>query len=426
MNVVDITALRAELANTPPWFVDDKFKPALLADHLAAEAHLERGSDGRLYRYADGVYTPDGDDWIKTETRRLLGTAARRHHLTEVHALAAARMPTAFDQPDPDRINLANGLLDLRADRLEPHTPAHRSTTQLPVEYDPVARCPAFDRFLADVIDPENHPLVDEILAAAISPTKPWRRAVLLIGPGANGKSTLLRVLGALLGTNNTAACSLQRLAENRFAAADLFGKLANIGGDLDARAIRTSDTFKTITGGDTITAERKNGQPFTFQPHVFLVFAANTAPTTHDQSDAWFDRWIILPMRAHITHPDPNITERLTTPTELAGILTRAVAGLKRLRARGGFTTTATTRHAADDYRQGADTVAAWIADECDTTDPTARTPRAHLRTAYQAWTERNYTAAVANFYDALADRGFAAGKAHGGGRYHTGIRLK
>ena len=141
--------------------------------------------------------------------------------------------------------------------------------------------------------------LVLEVIGYATYPANPYRVAVLLLGPGRNGKSILLRLLTALLGPENVAAMPLQVLAENRFAPAELLGKLANVCGDLDAREVRRSDQFKIITGGDEVFVERKFGHPFKFTPFALPVFSANEAPISSDQSEAWFDRWLIIPIGA-------------------------------------------------------------------------------------------------------------------------------
>jgi hypothetical protein len=129
---------------------------------------------------------------------------------------------------------------------------------------------------------------------------------VLLWGAGGNGKSTLLGLLRALLGAENVAAVSLHDLEGDRFAKADLVGKLATICGDLDLRAIRSSDSFKQLTGGDLLRVQRKHGQPFTFMPIAVPIFSANGFAPVADQSPAWFDRWLVLPFERRFVGDDP------------------------------------------------------------------------------------------------------------------------
>jgi len=78
------------------------------------------------------------------------------------------------------------------------------------------------------------------------------------------------------------------------------------------------------LTGGDRIHAQRKYGHPFSFNPICILVFSANEAPPSFDQTQAWFDRWLIIPMERRIgdEEMDPGLIEKLTVPSELEGLL--------------------------------------------------------------------------------------------------------
>ena len=74
-------------------------------------------------------------------------------------------------------------------------------------------------------------------------------------------------MLKALLGSRNCSTVGLHQLVENRFRAATLFGKLANLAGDLDSKWLDNTAVFKAITGGDTVQAEYKYGAAFDFAP---------------------------------------------------------------------------------------------------------------------------------------------------------------
>lgn len=228
------------------------------------------------------------------------------------------------------------------------------------------------------------------------------------LGRGRNGKSTLLRVLFALLGEDNCSSIPLQALGENRFAVANLHGKLANICGDLDARAIKRTDTWKQITGEDIIMAEHKYRNPFQFKSYAVQFFSANDAPISSDQSDAWFDRWIILPFEQRFAsggrQPDITLTAKLTTRDELEGILVLAVEGLRRLMTRGGFDQPAPVLRAADAYRERLDTVRAFINEEC-VFEPDAWMSRADLYRNYRMWAQESgrYPLSAVTFNDHL-----------------------
>lgn len=382
-----VRSLQAPRAGSGADAADEIITPRL-AQLIQREGEVRVGHDGRLYRYDRGRYRNDGDTWVRVRVRERLGDRYRRRVSDDVVAWCRANFPTIAQTPPCDVLNVANGLLRWQVAELRPHDPQVATTVQLPVEWSPEASCPRIEAFLRDVLPPDALDFVVELMGYAMYAGNPMRVAVLLLGSGRNGKSVLLSVVTALLGADNVSAIPLQVLAENRFASAELFGKLANISGDLDARAIRRSDVFKTLTGGDPIHAERKYAAPFTFRPFALPIFSANEAPISSDQSAAWFDRWLIVPFERRIPDErvDPHLAAKLTHPDELAGLLVLAVEGLRRLMARGCFDPPASVRRAGDRYRDRLDTVRAFVAEEC-VVAPDAWVARPQLYRAYVTW---------------------------------------
>jgi putative DNA primase/helicase len=375
------------------FFERGKLVPERLGAVIEGEAHLRLGIDGRLWRYHQtGVYRPDGDTYVKSRVRHLTGDRFRRHHIDEVLAWCRATFPSLDPTPNADVLNVANGLLNWRTGTLSPHSPDVPTTVQIPVAWRAEATCEHVDAFLAVVLPDDAVELVSEIIGNVLLAANPFRRAVLLLGPGKNGKTVLLLLIEALAGTANCSHTALQAFAENRFAGAGLLGKLANLCGDLDARAVRRSDTFKKVTGGDPIEAERKYGHAFSFRPFATMIFSANEPPISSDQSEAWFDRWLVIPMERRITDdeavPLPKMVARLTTPDQLEGLLVAAVNGLRRLADRGRFAIPASVTTAGDHYRDRLDTVRAFITEEC-IVDPDTRAPRPQLYRHYRTWVQ-------------------------------------
>ena len=128
---------------------------------------------------------------------------------------------------------------------------------------------------------------------------------------------------------------SLQRLEADRFSAARLYGKLANICPDLPGERLESSAMFKAITGCDRITAEVKYRDSFEFAPFARLLFSANRLPASSDASQAFFDRWLIVPFQNRFRQtrreiPRRMLEWRLCSPTELSGALNKALDGLR------------------------------------------------------------------------------------------------
>ena len=402
----------------------------VLGREIQRAGHLRVGHDERLYRFSGGVYLPDGDRFAKQKCRVLLDNRFKKRHTDEVLAWLRAHPITIPEQPSPDTINCRNGLLCWQRGELRPHTHEVPSIVQVPVAWKPGAECPRINRFLEEVLPADAIWFIHELIGYALYPGNPMRKAILLHGYGRNGKSVLLNLIRALAGAKNCSAVSLQALGENRFAAAEMFGKLANIAGDLDARAIKRSDTFKMLTGGDSITAERKFCQPFEFTPFALPLFSANEFPFSADQTDAWFDRWIVIPFERRFTEAqaDPRLLQKLTTAEELSGLLELAVTGLMRLMDRGRFDIPESVKNTGDNYRSKLDTVRAFVEEECELSRD-AEVNRSVLYQTYSRWCKEGgkYPVKDSNFYDSLTRNypgQIESGKRHGT-RMMRGLRL-
>ncbi|RLJ02728.1 MAG: hypothetical protein DRP11_02670, partial [Candidatus Aenigmatarchaeota archaeon] len=192
-------------------------------------------------------------------------------------------------------------------------------------------------------------------------------KALMLVGGGSNGKSTFIKLVQRLLGRDNVANRSLQELVEDRFAAADLFGKLANLFYDLPSAALTDTGAFKGLTGGDTVKGEKKFKSAFSFDNYAKLIFSANQIPRVRgDYSDAFFRRWIIInfPNKFEGERADKNLLEKLTTLEELSGFLKLAVAHLRGLLERGDFSYSKTVDEIRQEYIRKSDPVGAFAQD--------------------------------------------------------------
>lgn len=367
------------------------FNARQLALELQAETPVARGG-GELFTYRHGHYRPGGRDDLLERITRKLGDDWKRRRADETLRYLTDSSPRLWESPPIDRVNLRNGILHIDTGQLADHSPDLLTPIQLPVNYDPDADCPAIHQFLCETLDPETVEVIYELAGYIITPDNSFQKAVMFIGEGANGKSTLLNLLTALVGQRHVSSVPLHRLDEDRFAPANLYGKLVNVFADLDARALQSSSMFKAITGGDLIAGERKYSDQFDFRPYSRLLYSANELPPTPDSSDAFFRRWLVVPFdqRFDGTKADRNLTAKITTSAELSGLLNRGLEKLPDLRRRGDFTETEATRTAKHKFRVDSDSVAGFLAESCQL-DPAARTAKPRMFPAYRAWCDDN-----------------------------------
>lgn len=366
------------------------FTPKLLGDALMAR-QTYRYAASQLWVYQAGVYLPCGEATLRADAQVLLGKERRVDRINE--ALSYVEVATLLDEegpPDCQYINVRNGRLDWGTGTLEPHTSTCFTTVQMPVEYDPTATCPAFDAYLSTTFDADVHQLIEEILGWCLVPDTRFETAVMLTGEGKNGKSVFLDLIAALLGEENVSHVALQDLEENRFKAAQLYGKLANVFADLDTRALLSSSMFKTLTTGDPIDAERKFVQSFTFRSYAKLLFSANKIPSSRDRTYAFYRRWIIVPFNRTFdgegSNPQPDTGLRGKLRQELAGIFNRALGGLMRLAAKERFSDAKSVSEAKQAYIRANDNVRVFAA-ECLIADTTESIEKQALRAVYERW---------------------------------------
>ena len=120
--------------------------------------------DQRFYTYDGGVWLPD-DGRIEGEITRLLGNRYRSAHTRSVldliqHSPSTMRIT---DNPLAECVNVPNGMVAWKTGDLLPHSPDYRSTVQLPVEYDADARCPLFEKFVAEVLPKDLYEQTDDV-----------------------------------------------------------------------------------------------------------------------------------------------------------------------------------------------------------------------------------------------------------------------
>jgi len=331
--------------------------------------HFITTPDGTIYTYNGGYYEENGEQIIKNTTETFLEEFTTEHLKKEIVGYIRDKnyqKPEVFNS-DPDLLNIKNGIYNIKTNELIPHTHEKYFLSQIPITYNKDAQITAIKKFFEEVLRPEDIQLVQEVFGYIFLRKYPIQKAFMLLGDGANGKSVTLSLLKTFVGIENTCAISLQDIAKSRFVMATLHKKMANIYPDVTDEAIHKTGLFKALTGGDMITAERKFKEPFNFLNYAKFIFSANKLPEVHDDSDAFFRRWIFVtfPNKFEGNKADKNLIEKLTTEEEISGLFNWSVEGLKRLLATGDFTNTKTTDEMRDTYQRLASPIKAYV-DDC------------------------------------------------------------
>lgn len=322
------------------YFHHKKFISKKLAEALLKKYHLLTPDILKVtYLYdAEKGYYKEAKKRLRQDITRELSHDYTINRDTETLAfIENETFIDGIDEPEPTKINLANGVYDLNKDEVTEHNPSNFFLSALPVAYDKEATCQTINAFLREITDNERDALaLEEFAGYCLYRDYPKHRSFLLVGEGANGKSTFLNLLSELLGNENIANVTLQELLTRPFIRAKIHGKLANIFADLPSKALtgEGSGIFKALTGNDMISAERKFVQgTIEFRNYAKFAFSCNQIPRTNDDTDAFWRRWTLIRFQKQFKgkNCDPYLLDKLKK--ELPGFLIVAINGLNRLK---------------------------------------------------------------------------------------------
>ena len=347
-------------------------------------------SDLLIYDPQAGIYVP-GERTVKLYAHTLLGAEVTPAKIDQVfklvHLTAQRKEPAEFDA-NPNLLVFSNGVLEVKQRTLVPFSPTHLSRTSISSEYDPEATCPLIDQFLNDVLPAEYHPLIEEILGCALVGDNRHEKIVLMLGTGANGKSVLLKLAGALVGEDNVAHIPLQELTDQRFYRAELIGKRLNVYADIEHVSPKGLGTLKALVSGDPILGERKYRDPMSFSNKAVMVFSCNELPYLGGKTFSIQRRLIIIPFRRTFSEKDADkhLIDKLTVTGEVSGLINRAMTGYRRFQEQGEFSIPRESKHLLDEYLEASDSVAMFIKERVHEVEG-ARVPKAELYDEYVAY---------------------------------------
>lgn len=250
---------------------------------------------------------------------------------------------------DTNIIAFKNALYDVEHDAVLEKTPSTVTTTRMTnVEYNPdIVEHDQLDTFMFNLFggqedDEDMMRFIYEVVGYCLVNNTFAQKFFILYGEGGNGKSSFLHLLTSLLTESNVSNIALIDIGASQFRLAEIVGKYANIGDDIESTAILNTASLKKIVTGDTIIVEPKHLKPYSYKPHAKLFFSCNSIPRIYDNSTGMKDRLVIIPMTNRIRNTaiaTPHIVREIIKSGGLTVLLNRALEGLRRLRSQGAFT---------------------------------------------------------------------------------------
>ena len=341
--------------------------------------------------------------------------------------------PEQLDR-NPFLINVMNGTLELIYEpdapepwaelRLRSHDPADLITRVMPVEYQPGAVCPIYDRFLNRVQPADDmRRFLHQWGGLSLTGDVSEQKLVFHHGKGANGKSTLVDTWATIAGDYSGTVPIETFLDQGRKRkGSEASPDLAALVG---VRMLRTSEPekgaklaealIKLATGGEPMPVRRLMRDPFDLHPAFKMTISGNHRPSISGVDDGIWRRVMLVPWDVQI--PDSEKDRQLVAKMrrEASGILNRLLAGLVDWRLHG-LQEPASVRGATADYREESDPLGRFLA-LCTAEAKGERVQSSKLYALFLAWAraagEREWT--QVGFSKAMADRGHRRINSHG-----------
>lgn len=314
-------------------FMFDKFAKYLKQAENIIKIH------GKLYIYRDGIYEC-GDDFIEAamiEHIPNLSQSRRKEVLSYLNLLVKTESPIA----DANLIAFKNGVLDVIEDTFMDFSPEYIITNKIPHNYNPDAKSELLDSVMLKFAcgDENLVHLLYQSVGYTFYRRNELRKSFFLLGEKRNGKSTFLDMVNTLLGEDNVSNLDLEDIG-HQFRTAEINGRLANIGDDIDNAYIAKTSIFKKVVSGEKVTTERKGKDPFKLHSYCKFFFSANSLPRMGNgrDSSAVLDRLVIIPFDAKFSKKDadydPFIKYKLRKEDVMEALIANSIPALREVLA--------------------------------------------------------------------------------------------
>ena len=259
----------------------------------SAEVEVHRAITDTLIRRRLAAVAAEREDVVK-------GTTPNEAHKNAIKGmyrdLVTVSLKT-FDS-DPNVLNCANGVIDLRTGQLVAHGPSNHFTYCAQAPYSPTADASPWLNFLAASVEDYDKEDMAVWLQMALGYSitgQTYEECMFYIhGPARSGKGTFTQAPLSLLGSplargvdfstftkareGDSQNFDLAPLRPSRFIAASESGRYSSL----------NEAVVKNITGNDPITASFKYHDDFTYQPQ-FKIWLSSNHPVKGDVDDDAF-----------------------------------------------------------------------------------------------------------------------------------------
>lgn len=362
-------------------------------DHLLARVFLGlHYPDRRLINNADRFYAYDGKGWKFVDSSAIVYDIEVQFNSLELsiskvqNILKKIAVFTTYKGELKKRTWLQNtygvdnscmvtdnGIVHIdNAGKMElyPHSQTFFDMQPLKYSYDPNAKCPQFDKFIADQFSADCIIMIQEIYGVMMMGDNSFQIIPAFIGKTRSGKGVHQRIITGLIGDSNISTPNLEGLAlDNKLL--DLTNtKVALIS---EANNLRPAianvvlDNIKTISGNDSLSLDQKYKSAVKCSDWAIITLFSNSLPVWNDPSNALATRLVPIPfLKSYAGREDINLVDKLTSGDEMSGIANWAAEGYARAKKRGSIYRSKLSREFTQDIRDDTFILSKFVNEVC------------------------------------------------------------
>lgn len=288
-----------------------------------------------------GRYVPMSMKW--------LNNAMNHANYRSVLKIVETQLSIGVDKLDanPNLIGLKTNVYDMSTDLLRPATSDDLVIKSLGTSHDKNATCPNWEKFILVAMqnDKKMVDYLQRLVGYFLTTSIREQQIFFFYGSGANGKSTFLDLVKALLGDyaikinsdvimkgnsggrSNAVMAGIANLAGIRLAITDEMD---------DNNAAFDTQTLKSLSGDDEVTGRHLYSNPVTFKSTAKIVMYGNDKPYGNINDEGFWRRMRFIHFGYVVPqeHRDPNLLS--TLKSEMPGIFNWALHGLAEWKRQG------------------------------------------------------------------------------------------
>lgn len=360
------------------WFHYDPLRPGWGDGEMAVRSHMKETAN--LINHL-ALRVPFTDDKRRLEKlRQIIAWKDASGIENSIKMLRDERFVQSnkFDS-DPYLFLCKSGVVNLKTGRLENPKASDYLHRLSPVTFAPEAKCPQWVQFLNDtfVNDKELIFFIQKYCGYTLTGDTREEKFLILEGPGANGKSTLLEVIAGILGEygvpipfatfkdpkwdqgGNAHQADIVQLIGARF--------IRSV--EVKERARLNIERLKSLTGNDMMSARPPYARDsIKFYPVGKIWLAVNHLPKIYDTTNSCWRRLLRIPF-LYTVPPDRLIKDfsKKLLREESPGILNWMVDGCYLWQKEGLEPIPSIVMDATNEYRLESTPVKRFISERCD-----------------------------------------------------------